>query len=216
VTFIKICGITNLNDALAAESLGTDALGFNFYNKSPRYIRPDSAAQITKHLSPRTILVGVFVNAEIDFLLECNVKCRLDYIQLHGDETGSEIERVKAIVQTPIIKAIRLNNENIKKNNLAIKHLCSQRDFILLDAFSENEYGGTGKTIDELLAESYLNSGYRVILAGGLNPQNISEKITRLKPFGVDTASGVEKSPGVKDYEKLKIFITRVRKLEQN
>lgn len=194
---VKICGITNPEDARSAVDAGADALGFVFYEKSPRYINPALAARIISKLPPFVQTVGLFVNEDIEKINWTADYCGLDVVQLHGDETPEECLQVNRRV----IKAFRI------QNNISIEPLKNyQVSGFLLDAWSPDAYGGTGRTFNWELAQAARQYGH-VILAGGLCPENISEAIRIVKPYAVDVSSGVESAPGKKDAEKVREFI---------
>lgn len=202
---VKICGITSAEDAHAVVAAGADALGINFWPSSKRYIPMESARAWLPDVG--VARVGVFVNAtlaEISAVVESGL---IDLAQLHGDETP---EFAQALVDrgVPIIKAVGVKDE---------ASLAATSDFptegILLDAYCPGEYGGVGETFDWKLARKFVdeNPGKRVILAGGLNPENVREAVAAVAPFAVDIASGVESAPGVKDLVKVRQLIERVR-----
>ena len=199
---IKICGITNLDDALAAEELGADALGFNFYKKSPRYIEPQKAAEIIAQLPPFILPVGIFVNEREERIREIKSQVCLQAVQLHGDETPEFCQRFGSRV----IKAFQV------KDKESLKHMAHfQVSAYLLDSYKEGMRGGTGATFDWHLAVVAKTFG-RVILAGGLTPENVAEAVKLVQPYGVDVAGGVEREKGIKDHAKLRKFITEARK----
>lgn len=202
MTKIKICGITNTEDALSAVRMGADALGFIFVKKSKRYIEPRMASQITKHLPPFVKKVGVFTNEELSVIRDITAEVKLDLLQIHGDETPEYCGKL----EIPYIKAFRIKDETslneVKEYNT---------DYILFDTYSKDEYGGTGKAFDwEILNGRAFENKY-VILSGGLNPGNAGEAVSLLKPYAVDVSSGVEESPGKKDIEKINKFIEAVK-----
>lgn len=204
---VKICGITNLEDALAAIEFGADALGFNFYPKSPRFIEPEDAKKILDEIPPAISKVGVFVNESEEFVKDLSQILSLDYLQFHGDETPYYCEQFAS----PYWKVFRLQNEGTdgaeKSFELMKKYHC---DSYLIDTFSQDAFGGTGKTGNWELAREAKRLG-KIILAGGLTPDNVEEAIRIVQPDGVDVASGVEKSPGKKDHSKLEEFISRAK-----
>jgi phosphoribosylanthranilate isomerase len=206
MTRVKICGITNVEDAMLAVQFGADALGFNFYERSPRYIDPNDARPIASELPEQIIKVGVFVNASIEKMVDVAQSVGLDFLQLHGDETGEKVELVKRKSRKGIIKAFRVSNgfsSNVVSDFDA--------DAILLDAYSRDAYGGTGSIFDWELARS-LSVSRSVYLAGGLDKENVADAIKIVRPFAVDVASGVEVQPGKKDPMKLEAFITNAKK----
>ena len=199
---IKVCGTTNLRDALFAVDSGADAIGFIFYKKSPRYILQKDAKDIVAKLPPFVETVGVFVNETSDRVNRIAEQCKLTAIQLHGDESSAFCRRIKRRV----IKAFRVKDTNSFKG-MADYDVSG----FLLDSYNEESKGGTGKTFDWNLALRAKKEG-PIILAGGLNPYNVYTAIHRVKPYGVDVCSGVEKSPGIKDCVKVDEFIKSVRK----
>jgi phosphoribosylanthranilate isomerase len=194
---IKICGITNLEDARVAVEAGADALGFVFYEKSPRFINPVRAAEIIAKLPPFIQSVGLFVNEETEKINWTADYCGLDLVQLHGDETPEDCLEVTRRV----IKAFRVQNivsiDPLNKYQVA---------GYLLDAWSPDAYGGTGRTFNWELAGAARKYG-PIILAGGLSPDNIAEAIMSVKPYGIDVSSGVESEPGKKDPAKIREII---------
>ena len=195
---IKICGLTRKEDAYLAQKLGAWALGFIFYPPSPRYIAPEKAADIIRHLT--TPAIGVFVN-QIEDVLKIANTAHLKGIQLHGDETPEECRIIKKSFSGFIIKAFRPKTE---KDIEAIKTYENIIDYILIDAADGRQYGGTGKTADQTLAAKAEKFGIPLILAGGLTANNIIESIQHVNPFAIDLSSGVESDPGIKDALKIK------------
>jgi len=194
---VKICGITNLEDARVAVEAGADALGFVFYEKSPRFINPVRAAEIIAKLPPFIQSVGLFVNEETEKINWTADYCGLDLIQLHGDESPEDCLEVNRRV----IKAFRVQNivsiDPLNKYQVA---------GYLLDAWSPDAYGGTGRTFNWELAGAARKYG-PIILAGGLSPDNIVEAILSVKPYAIDVSSGVESEPGKKDPAKVREII---------
>ena len=202
MTRVKICGITNLDDALAAAEFGADALGFNFTKKSPRSIEPQKAAEIIAQLPPFIVPIGVFVNEREDRIREIVALAGLQGIQLHGDETPEFCQRFGSRV----IKAFQV------KDKESLKHMSHYRvSAYLLDSYREGVRGGTGTTFDWHLAVVAKTFG-RIILAGGLNPDNVAEAVKLVQPYGIDVAGGVEREKGIKDHMKLKAFIHEARR----
>ncbi len=202
---IKICGITNLDDALVAADAGADALGFIFYKKSPRCVEPAKAAEIIAQLPPFIIPVGLFVNEREDRIREIQHLTCLQAVQLQGDESPEFCQRFGERV----IKAFQIKNKESLKN-MAHYHVGA----FLLDSYKDGMHGGTGETFDWHLAVVAKTFG-RVILAGGLTPDNVAEAVKLVQPYGVDVASGVEKEKGIKDHGKMKKFITEVRRVSR-
>jgi len=199
---VKICGITNLQDARHAAERGADAIGFNFYSGSKRYISPTDAAAIVEQVSAGVEKIGVFVNAPIEEIVEIEHAVQLDTVQLHGDETAEFIEELRLESDASIIKAVRIGPDFDAYDALQYK-----ADAILLDAFSIDERGGTGETFDWAIARQIVEVVDRVYLAGGLSPDNVADAIRAVKPFAVDACSLLEASPGFKDREKVAAFI---------
>ncbi len=200
--FVKICGITNPEDALFAVEKGADAIGFIFAEQSPRKVDVETAVNIAKDIPSKVNRVGVFVEQEIDFVNRIVKDVGLNYVQLHGDE---DMEYCGEI-DSKIIKAFRIKDtaDVEKMANFTV-------DIFLLDTFVEDKLGGTGRTFDWNLAVEAKRYGIPIILSGGLNPNNVAEAIKKVQPFGVDVSSGVEKRPGKKDHEKIVEFMEKVR-----
>lgn len=206
MTKVKICGITNLADAQLAVDLGADMLGFNFYEKSPRYIAPGSAKAIIESLEIGTRSVGVFVNENIDRVHDIAVDTLIATVQLHGDESPYVVERLHNWLGLEVIRALRISSE------FEVGMLDEYGEIpFLLDTFSPSVYGGSGETGNWDLAEQIVRSRSRVYLAGGLTPKNVAAAVKRVRPWAVDVASGVESSPGVKDPKKLEAFIKNAK-----
>jgi len=201
-TRIKICGITNLADAQAAVEAGADALGFIFYEKSPRFVPLKTAAEISKQLPPFVMRVGVFVNAPEDFVLRAIAECNLTMLQFHGDEPPEFCTQFGLMS----MKAFRIRDAETLK---LIPNY--QTDAYLLDAFSSTTLGGTCEKFDWELAVEAQKFGKPIFLAGGLTPENVTEAVKKVQPFGVDVSSGVELSPGKKDHAKVKAFIAAIK-----
>ncbi|MCY3556289.1 MAG: phosphoribosylanthranilate isomerase [Gemmatimonadetes bacterium] len=197
---IKICGITNEADAAAAVRAGADALGFIFYEGSPRCVTPGRAAEIVAGLPPFVVPVGVFVNASADDVDGICGAVGIQVVQLHGDEPPGFCEALGR----PVIKAFRVRDASWKSDAEGYPV-----DAVLLDTYAEDRYGGTGATFDWWLVEG---SPHRVILSGGLNPDNVAEAVSCVRPYGVDTGSGVEREPGRKDHGKIRDFVEAVRR----
>jgi phosphoribosylanthranilate isomerase len=196
---VKICGITNLKDALLCQELGADALGFIFYNKSKRFISADKAAEISKNLSPFIMKVGVFVNESAEVINQITKKVKLNAVQLHGEE---EPEFLK-MIPLQVIKSFRINNGF----DFSILHTYPNA-WYLLDSFSETAYGGTGKSFNWDIIPEGIRSN--IILAGGVSSVNIEEIYYKIKPAAVDVSSSLETEPGKKDIEKVKQFFKTI------
>ena len=202
---IKICGITNLEDARLATDLGAHALGFIFYAKSPRWVRPDAAREIIQNLPPLIMTVGVFVNEEADTVREISETAGLDWIQLHGQESPVYC---RALMRR-VVKGFRIRDTH------SLTLLPDYRESVqafLLDTYKTGTAGGTGETFDWTLARQARELG-PIILAGGLTPVNVAQAIQVAQPAAVDVSSGVEAAPGKKDPGKLKRFIEIVKSL---
>ena len=202
---VKICGITNLEDALLATEMGADALGFIFA-ESPRQITPINAKAIIHILPPLIKTIGVFVNEEPARIKEIKSFCGLDLIQLHGKESPKTCRDLMPYS----IKAFRIQNEwDIR----SIKRYQGVVRAILLDTFQKGKAGGTGKTFDWSLAVKAKGTGLPIILSGGLGPENIQEAISTVKPYAVDVNSGIEKRPGKKDPVLMKNLMKKIKKI---
>jgi phosphoribosylanthranilate isomerase len=201
---VKICGITNLRDAVQAIAAGADLLGFNFYAGSPRYIAPAKARKIAHLLPQRVSLVGVFVNESEPKMLEIAQAVGLDYLQLHGDESPEMTKRLARTLR--VIKAVQAR----KSFRPAQLSRFKRASAILLDGFDGQHRGGTGRTIDWDVARRARSYG-RIVLAGGLKPENVAAAIRIAKPYAVDVCSGVESKSGKKDPAKMKALMNAVR-----
>jgi phosphoribosylanthranilate isomerase len=204
MTLAKICGITRAQDARLAEKFGAWAIGLNFYEKSPRAIAPADAWNIRRKLAPSTEAIGVFVNWEPEVILYLVHALRLTAVQLHGDETPKQLASFEEGLR--VVKAFRVapgfSISNFKRFRRA--------SYFLLDAAAKKDkFGGTGKTFDWSVAQKAAAS-HKIILAGGLTPENVGEAILTVRPYAVDVASGVESRPGIKDSGKLREFFAEV------
>jgi phosphoribosylanthranilate isomerase len=197
---IKICGITNREDAQAAVDMGADIIGFNFYRKSPRYIKPQKAIEIIQQLPGYVNTAGIFVNAKTHDIHELTNDGILNWIQLHGDETPDFCHNLAAW-NVHTIKAIRVKSEE-SLADIDKYHTSA----LLLDAFDPNQYGGTGQRFDWALVQ---NTPHRIFLAGGLSPDNIIEALEH-QTYGVDICSGIESAPGKKDHKKMKKLFDKI------
>lgn len=202
---VKICGITQSSQAQQIVDLGADAIGLNFWPQSKRYLVFDTARPWLDELHGKVTRIGVFVNAEADEISRILESGAIDYAQLHGDETPKEVD---TLVQKglPVYKALGI------KDAQALKEISSYPgNAILLDAYAPTEYGGTGEAFDwnlGRLAVEQFSDQKKIILAGGLTPDNVATAIKQVAPFAIDTASGVESgTPGIKDLDKVKQFI---------
>lgn len=202
MTRVKICGITNREDAMAAVEEGADALGFIFFAPSPRYVTPEQAESIILDLPPFVAPVGVFVNETAAVVNAIARQCRLHAVQLHGDESPDFCRHI----ERNVIKVFRVKDDSWI--HAAVPYRTSA---VLLDTYAEERYGGTGQTFDWRLIAAI---SQRVILSGGLTPDNVQDAIRRVRPYAVDASSGVEAEPGVKDHEKIRAFVEAVRKAD--
>jgi len=200
---IKICGITKLEDAKLSAELGADAVGLNFYPESPRSLSPFAAAELVRRLPPFVAPVGVFVNWTEEPIVALCKALRLASAQLHGDESPQIVERVARSI--PVIKALRLGEGSAAPEFARFRSVSA----FLLDGAQASQYGGAGTTGNWHLARTAAQS-QRIILAGGLSPDNVAEAIRIVRPYAVDVASGVESRPGKKDPGKLHAFFAEV------
>jgi phosphoribosylanthranilate isomerase len=208
MTHIKICGITNLGNALAAIEAGADMLGFNFYPKSPRFLEPNACRKITSVLHtdfPHITLVGVFVNTPVSEIRSILETCSLHLAQLHGDEPAQMVAEFNGRA----FKAIRL-----PVSESVYPFLSATHPALLVDAAVKGVYGGSGVVAD-WSAAAKLSKQFPLLLAGGLTPENVNEAVRQVHPWGVDVASGVEASPGMKDPRKMKAFVEAVRSVTE-
>jgi len=218
MTWVKICGMTNLEDALVAVDAGADAVGFVFYAKSPRCVTVEKAREIAEKLPEGIERIGVFVNEHEDLICSVVDAVRITGVQMHGD---NEDPRVADLVvarrpSTNVLAAISMNRPNPQSLAL-LWHPDSVRAF-LMDSGNSSKHGGTGKTFDWESATPVLDEIKRlgkVVAAGGLTSVNVAEAIEILKPWGVDVVSGVEASPGKKDPDKVRAFVKAVRETDR-
>lgn len=200
--WVKICGITNVADALASVQSGADALGFMFFAGSKRNIAPRSAGEIVPHVPAAVAKVGVFVNPTVEFVREAIAASGIDTLQFHGEETPEFC----AQFGLPVLKAFRVKDRSI------LSDCARHRDAAwLLDSFVDGALGGTGATFDWNVAIEAVRLHPKVILAGGLKPETVAEAVRQVRPFGVDVSSGVESAPGRKDHAKVRAFIVAAR-----
>ena len=200
---VKICGITNYEDAAAAMDMGADLLGFNFYPKSPRFVPPEKGMEIINKLPGFIDVAGVFVNAPLEQIRETISQCQLDWVQLHGDESPEFCQSLLT-VNVKTMKALRVKDQtDIERADSFFT------DAILLDAFHPEKYGGTGLTFDWNIVG---HIGKRIFLAGGINPDNAAEAV-ELGVYGIDVCSGIEAEPGKKDHKKMKKLFENIRHL---
>jgi len=205
-TRVKICGITREQDALAAVEFGADALGFVFYEPSPRHITVRHAAEIAQALPPFVSTVALFVNADAETIAEVVDVVGVDLLQFHGQECPEYCARHRR----PWIRAVRVQPET---DLLAARTEFANGRGLLLDAYRPGVPGGTGETFDWDRIPRQMASG--IVLAGGLNPANVGDAVRSVRPFAVDVSGGVESRKGIKDSAKIKAFIEEVRSAEQ-
>ena len=200
---VKICGITRVEDARAAVASGADAIGLVFYARSPRAVTPRQALAIRSALAPFVTAVGLFVNADPDEVARTAAEVRLDLVQYHGDESPAAC----AAPGLPYVKAIRMR-EGVDPKRAAEDY--ADAAGLVLDAFHEGKWGGSGRTFDWSLIDSVIAKP--VILAGGLSVANVAEAIARVRPYAVDVSGGVESAPGIKDAAKIMSFVQEVNR----
>ncbi len=200
---VKICGITNLDDAIAAIDFGADALGFVFYPKSPRCLSYNNAANIISKLPSFILTVGVFVDEAPEKIKKIVNIARIDVVQLHGEESPEMCD----IINRRIIKAFRVKSlESLDP----LIHYKNKVSAFLLDTYTPNIFGGTGQIFNWDIAIDAKQFG-RIILAGGLTPDNITSAVRRVRPYAVDVSSGIESEKGKKDHKKMKLFIQKAK-----
>jgi phosphoribosylanthranilate isomerase len=198
---VKICGVTSREDALNAERSGADAIGLQFFKGSVRYVTPDQAMDIRKSMPPFVSVVGIFVDADRDEILRMTELVGLDYIQLSGNESPDSCRDLPART----IKTIRVGSRDdlvgLDRYPVDVLHLDSQVG---------SQYGGTGRTFDWSLVEGFATSK-PLVVAGGLNPDNVADAVRATRPHAVDVCSGVESAPAIKDYDKMRRFVDNAR-----
>ncbi len=199
---VKICGLTNLEDTLAAMEFGADFLGFNFYPESPRFLGFEEAEKIFQEIPSNLVKVGLFVNEEYQTIIDIAAALNLDMLQFHGDETPEFCNQFARAW----IPALRVGQEE----DLQIVPQY-ESDWILVDASVEGEYGGTGVKANWPVAKQAKKFGKKLMLAGGLNPENVQTAIATVQPDAVDVSSGVELKIGRKDFKKMEEFIERAK-----
>jgi len=204
MTLVKICGITNLEDALAAVEAGADMLGFNFYPRSPRYIEPEAARLIIVQLPKAVVSVGVFVNQPLAETERIAGETGIQILQLHGDESPEYCAALKANGQ--VMKVFN-SGENFNARFIGDY----QVDLVMLDAAAGGVRGGTGQLSDWSQASEVRELFPQMFLAGGLSPENVSVAIEAVNPFGVDACSSLERTPGKKDHARVDAFVAAVR-----
>lgn len=203
---IKICGLTNLDDYRYAQKLAVEYTGFIFYSKSPRFVEADQAKRIVASgLDLRNLRVGVFVNEKIEVIRKVFHSVPLDIVQLHGDESPEYCQKLAL----PCWKAIRVREETSLRD--MERYPC---EAFLLDTFSPNAYGGTGRSFDISIAKKAIAKKKNIIIAGGISGKNITE-VLAVSPFAVDINSAIESTPGNKDHEKMNSIVTKIRNIKQ-
>ncbi len=204
MVLVKICGITNLEDALAAVGAGANALGFNFYRGSARHLDPAAARLIIEQLPPTVLSVGVFVNEESpDRVARIADEARVGAVQLHGDESH---EYCRALKDRFVIKALRVSSDFMPESVAEY-----EAGAIMLDAFDRTARGGTGRIFDWSLARRSRELAPKLFLAGGLSPENVADAIKAVGPYAVDACSALEYRPGHKDARRVRAFVSAVR-----
>jgi len=210
MTRVKICGITNVEDARAACEAGVDAIGLNFYPRSPRALSVEKAVELRAVLPTSIQVYGVFVNADATEIMEVARTVRLDALQLHGDESPATVAKLASVA--PVFKALRIGPDF---SAVTLESYPAVAGFLFDTAEAmPGQYGGTGRLADWGVAQQVARS-HRVILAGGLNAGNVAAAILRVRPYGVDVASGVEAAPGAKDHARLREFVREARRADQ-
>lgn len=207
MTFIKICGITNIDDARAAVAAGADALGFNFYNRSPRYIAPPAAREIVEQLPSAILTVGVFVNEETpESVKKIASEAGVTAFQLHGDESPAYCRELS---DRYVIKTLTVSGDfDIQM----VQHY--DVNAIMLDTRDNNLRGGTGRVFDWSVAIEVNKVAPKLFLAGGLSPENISEAIELVRPYAVDACSALEDRPGIKNHDRMRAFVELARSVK--
>jgi phosphoribosylanthranilate isomerase len=212
-TRIKLCGLSRAEDVRHAVALGADAVGFVFYPPSPRSVSVAQAVELGRHVPPLVSAVGLFVNATPEWVREVTSNVPLSILQFHGDETPEQCLELAAIAGLPYWRALRIGPDAATSDLIESSLKFADADGILLDALVEG-FGGGGKIFDWSLIPTDL--GHRAVLSGGLNTQNVSEAIRRVRPFAVDVSSGIETpgAKGVKDPARMAAFVRAVREAD--
>jgi len=204
MTKVKICGLTNASDAIKAEELGADYLGFVFFRQSPRCVKGQAVAGISAQLRVKAEKIGLFFNQEENFVRETARSCGIKILQLHGEETPEFIDNLKP--EFRVIKSFKIK----KGFDFNVLKSYENADYFLFDTFKEGQPGGTGLVFDWSIVEG-IKITKPLFLAGGLKPGNVKEAIKRIKPYAVDIASGVEERPGKKDHKLMEEFINAAK-----
>ncbi|WP_244829122.1 phosphoribosylanthranilate isomerase [Caballeronia sp. TF1N1] len=212
-TRIKLCGLSRAEDVRHAVALGADAVGFVFYPPSPRSVSVSQAVELARHVPPLVSAVGLFVNATPEWVREVTSNVPLSILQFHGDETPEQCAELAAIAGLPYWRALRIGPDAATSDLIESSLKFADAGGILLDALVEG-FGGGGKIFDWSLIPTDL--GHRAVLSGGLNTQNVSEAIRRVRPFAVDVSSGIETpgAKGVKDPARMAAFVRAVREAD--
>ncbi len=210
---VKVCGVTSVEDASLVVSAGADAVGLNFFPRSPRYVGYPVAQRIGESLPDHVAKVGLFVNASAEEIRRAFTELDLHWVQLHGDEPPDMVARLDPL---PVIRAFRLRDDSLSvvaDYLSACDHLGFLPAMVLIDAFSPSQYGGTGKVAKWSVAARYAQHTEwpPLVLAGGLTADNVAEAIRTVRPAAVDSASGVEESPGKKHPQKTRRFVTAAK-----
>ena len=207
MTFIKICGITNVHDALAAVAAGADALGFNFYKPSPRYVTPQTAREIVAKLPVSVLTVGVFVNEESQSVRNIANEANVAALQLHGDESPEYCRELGT--DCYVIKTFAVAND------FDVQRIQRYRvEAIMLDTKHDSLRGGTGRVFDWSVAKEVNDFVPKLFLAGGLSPENIEEAVATVRPYAIDACSALEDEPGRKNHERMRAFVEIARNVK--
>ncbi len=215
--WVKVCGIRDRKTARDLAEIGVDAIGLNFYSASPRVVEADEALEISKILPSEVVKVGVFVNHSISDVETLATQCRLDFVQLHGDETPAYFAEIqRRLPRIRLIRAWRMSSDGLEGLKIFLDECRRQQLDLaacLVDAHVAGVFGGSGKTVPwKQLASEYRRDEWPpLILAGGLTPDNIAEAISSVHPWGVDVASGVESAPAVKDQKRVRQFLLNAK-----
>ena len=205
MTLVKICGITNLADAHAAVAAGADALGFNFYKPSPRYLTPESARAIVNTLPDSILTVGVFVNEPSpDAVRVVADQAGVKAVQLHGDESPDYCRALNSVIKT----------FSVSSDFYVDQIRAYEVDAVMLDTKDNRLHGGTGRVFDWSIAQQVSGLVAKLYLAGGLSPENVGEAIALVHPYAVDTCSALEDKPGIKNHERMRVFVSAVRSVK--
>lgn len=205
MTLIKICGITNLNDAHAAVTAGADILGFNFYKPSPRYVTPENAREIINTLPDSILTVGVFVNeGSPEAVRSIADQAGVKAVQLHGDESPDYCRVLNSVIKSFAVSS-DFDTKQLEPYEV---------DAIMLDTKDNRLRGGTGRVFDWSIAQQVSQLFPKLYLAGGLSPENVTEAIEMVQPYAVDACSSLEDKPGIKNHERMRVFVSKVRSVK--